>query len=277
LIAGYRQGGCHYQLRLPRTRDVHDILWHQGELVCVATGSNEILWLDPLGHVTRRWQGKGTRDAWHLNCLWEAEGKLYVSAFGRFDDHRGWVGKCTEKGFVAEAGTERDVVTGLSGPHNPRFIDGQWMVCDSHANGLFVQRPGEPPRQIPLGGFTRGFAFDENFLYIGVSADRKALTPAMESAVAILDRRTFAEVQRITIPFPEIYDVLLADPELCTEMASSPEIFQVAPADSRCVALEAQVELGWKEINSLQRRLEPLLTIEEWRGRLVDLKRRVLG
>ena len=75
-------------------------------------------------------------------------------------------------------------MSGLNGPHNPRFIDGEWIVCDSHASALVVQRPGEAPRRVALGGFTRGFDWDERFFYVGESANRKAPIPADYSSIA---------------------------------------------------------------------------------------------
>jgi hypothetical protein len=276
-IIGYDAAGLRYLLKIPDARDIHDIVVSNGGFICVSTGTNEVLWIDPLGNVTRRWKAEGERDAWHLNCLCEVDGRWHLAAFGRFATHRGWVGQCTGKGFVFDLESGREVVTGLNGPHNPRFLDGAWFVCDSHAGTLVVQRPGEAARSVPLGGFTRGLAWDAHFLYVGVSADRKAEIPADHSAIVVLDRGTLEIVTRFVIPFPEIYEIIPVTADFSAAVAKNPATFQIDQAQERFAALEQQVQIGWKEITELRRRLEPLLGIEGVHGRLVQLKRRLVG
>jgi hypothetical protein len=276
-IVGYRADGLRYVLKVPEARDVHDFLWREGQFICVSTGTNEILWLDPLGGITRRWRAEGERDAWHLNCLCEYQGRLHVSAFGRFAAHRGWVGKCAGTGFIFDLESGQEVVSGLNGPHNPRFIDGEWIICDSHAHGLVCQRPGESPRSLALGGFTRGLAYDARHFYVGESANRKADVPAEHSTIAVLDRTTHAIVARMEVPFPEIYEVMIVPDELAAAMTARPADFQIDQAAERFAQLENQVAISWREIDSLKRRLEPLLGLEKLRGDLVALKRKIFG
>jgi hypothetical protein len=136
-----------------------------------------VLWIDPIGKVTRRWKAEGERDAWHLNCLCEVDGRWHIAAFGRFSTHRGWVGDCSGKGLCLRPRIRARSSHRPQRSAQPTFLDGTWFVCDSHASALVVQRSAEAARSIPLGGFTRGLAWDEHFLYVGVSADRKAQIP----------------------------------------------------------------------------------------------------
>jgi hypothetical protein len=276
-IVGYRTDGLCYLLKTSEARDVHDFALRDGQFVCVSTGTNEILWLDPLGRVTRRWRAEGERDAWHLNCLCEYEGRMHVSAFGRFQEHRGWVGQCTGTGFILDFESGREVVSGLNGPHNPRFIDGEWIVCDSHGRSLVCQQPGRKAHKIELGGFTRGLAHDARHFYVGESANRKADVPAEHSALAVVDRGTHEVIARVAIPFPEIYEVMIVPAEFAAAMTANPAAFQIDQSAERFAQLENQVEISWKEIESLKRRLEPLLGVETVRGTLVDLKRKLVG
>ena len=276
-IVGYDASSLRYFVKVSGARDIHDLVVSEGRFICVSTGTNEVLWIDPLGNVTRRWRAEGERDAWHLNCLCEVDGRWHVAAFGRFVAHRGWVGECSGKGFVFDLESGREVVTGLNGPHNPRFLDGAWFVCDSHASALVVQRSDEATRSIPLGGFTRGLAWDAHFLYVGVSADRKAQIAADHSAIVVLNRATLEIALRFEIPFPEIYEIVLVPAAFSAAVAKNPAAFQIDQAQERFAALEQQVQLGCKEITELRRRLEPLLAVEEVRGRLVQLKRRLVG
>lgn len=276
-LHGYREGRLQYTLKLPDLRDIHDcVLCPDGTFLLVSTGTNEVVWIDTFGRVVKRWKGEGECDAWHLNCVCEREGRMYITAFGRFATNREWVGRCTETGMVLDLETGEDVVTGLSGPHNPRWIDGQWVICNSHGRDLVIQTAAGERRSVPLGGFTRGFAHDAHYFYVGESANRKAEKPAETSSIAVLRRDTCEIVHRFTIPFPEIYELLLVSPEEArafTEHASHGG----ENGDERIRALETQVELGLKEIE-FQKSL-----VEKWKRRkgvsqaLFDLKQSVLG
>ncbi len=276
-IVGYREDGLRFVLKVPDARDVHDFTLRDGQFICVSTGTNEILWVDPLGRVTRRWQAGGERDAWHLNCLCEVNGRLHVSAFGEFAEHRGWVGKCQGRGFILDFESGEKVVTGLNGPHNPRYIGGEWVVCDSHAHSVVFRKGSEPPRTLQLAGFTRGLACDEHYLYVGESADRKAEVPAAVSSIAVIDRSTHQVVERFEVPFPEIYEIQIVPADFARAMASNTDAFRLDRSQERFTQLERQVEIGWQEIASLKRRLDPLLGVEYLRGRLVQFKRRLVG
>ncbi len=278
-IVGYDRDGISYRLKVGQEEgfDVHDILLYDGKFLCVATGTNEILWIDPLGNVVRRWQADGKGDAWHLNCVWKEGERLYFSAFGRFPAHRDWVGKCRGLGFIFDLETGEAVVKGLSGPHNPRLIDGQWVVCDSHASSLELRDQNGVAKTIQLGGFTRGLAFDDDYFYVGESANRKAEKPAETSAIAVVDRRTHEVVERIVIPFPEIYEVITISPDFAERIVSDLPRFQIDSSAERIRLLEEQVELGVREAAVWRQRVENLRVPEAIWSRMVNVKRRLVG
>ena len=274
-IVGYRLDGVRYVLKVTEARDIHDIALDAGEFICVATGTNEVVWIDPLGRITRRWKGDGEKDAWHLNCLCKVDGQWHVSAFGRYPGHRDWTKGCLGQGFVMNLETEADVVKGLSGPHNPRLIDGTWVVCDSHASALAVQRPGQSVTQVPLGGFTRGLDWDEQFYYVGVSANRKAAVVKDYSEIAVVRRSDLEVIDRIRVPFPEIYEIIRVEPEVSAAFSTNPERFQIAREDELMARLEEQVAISCREVSALRSRLEPLRSFEHWRSRWEGLRRRL--
>lgn len=276
-IVGYDPEGISYRIKCPPGLDVHDILLCGDQFLCVATGTNEVLWIDALGRIVRRWKADGEGDAWHLNCLWKEGEQLYFSAFGRFKSHRDWVGKCRGLGFIFELESGRDVVTGLSGPHNPRLIDGQWVVCDSHASSLEIREADGTPKTVQLGGFTRGLAYDENYFYVGESANRKAEKPAETSSVAIVDRKTHEVVERIVIPFPEIYEVITISPEWAEQIVSDLPRFQIDASAERIRLLEKQVELSVREAAVWKQRVDNLRVPEAIWSRMVNVKRRLVG
>ena len=276
-IVGYGPEGVRSILRVPEARDVHDLFVVGDGFVCVSTGSNEVVWLDFAGRVTRRWLAAGERDAWHLNCVCEKDGRLFVSAFARLAEHRAWVGKCAGLGFIADLETGKDVVRGLNGPHNPRWIDGDWVVCNSHTHSLFLQRADGSRREIALDGFTRGLASDADFFYVGESANRKADLPGDHSFVVAIDRRTLEIAGRIRIPFPEIYELLPIAPDYARAIAAEPARFQIERTGERIAGLENQVELGLQKIGQLSGRLDDVGTYRAFKESLTQIKRRIFG
>jgi hypothetical protein len=103
------------------------------------------------------------------------------------------------------------------------------------------------------------------------------MSPAEVSSIAIVDRHSLAVIERIQIPFPEIYEIMIVPSPLAQAMVADPDAFQLDRSQERFAQLEQQVEIGWKEIDSLKRRLDPLLGVEYLRGRLVQFKRRLVG
>ena len=171
--------------------------------------------------------------------------------------------------------TGADVVKGLNGPHNPRLIDGTWVVCDSHISALAVQRPGEAVVQVPLGGFTRGLDWDEQFYYVGVSANRKATVVNDYSEIAVVRRSDLEVIERIRVPFPEIYEIIRVDAAISQAFSSNPSRFQISREDERMARLEEQVAISCREVGALRSRLEPLRPFEHWRSRWDGLRRRL--
>ncbi len=276
-IVGYGPDGVRSVLRIPEAKDIHDVMLRDGKFVCVSTGTNEVLWIDAFGRITRRWMADGELDAWHLNCLCEKDGRLYLAAFGRFADHRAWVGKCAGLGFILDLESGAEVVNGLSGPHNPRFLDGEWIVCNSHTNSLLIQAADGTRREVALGGFTRGLAHDADFFYVGESANRKAGIPTDHSFIATVDRRTLEVIDRIKIPFPEIYELVPLAPADADRMAADPSRFQIERTSDRIRELENQVELGIGEIEKLRFHLDDMKTYAEFKAKLTKIKRRIVG
>ena len=66
-IVGYDVNGISFLLKLPQSKDVHDIIIVDDKFLCVSTGSNAIQWFDFLGNLVKSWQAPGDRDAWHRN------------------------------------------------------------------------------------------------------------------------------------------------------------------------------------------------------------------
>jgi acetolactate synthase-1/2/3 large subunit len=199
--------------RLDELRQPHGVVWDGHTLVVVSTGTNAILWVDPSGVVRRTWKAPGNGDSWHLNSLAWRRGRMLISAFGRFAEHHEWVQESAREGagIVFDVCSGRDVLGGLSAPHNPLWLDGGWLVCNSGAGELLrVDRKGRVRARRAFSGWTRGLAFDEALVYLGVSAHRLRGADRGTACVVGLTRDGLEEVDRWDVPSREVYDVIVA-------------------------------------------------------------------
>lgn len=197
-------------------REPHALCWRRGLLYAVSTADNSILSLDARGRVHERWQAPGDGDCWHLNSLTIKDGRLLASAFGRFDHHRGWAegDRRHEAGIVFELCSGREVLSGLSCPHDPTFVDDTWIVCNSAERTVVrFDRDGTELERVELGGWTRGLAWDANSLYVGVSAHRM-LGDEGRARVVRLDRRHLEPVDEWELPCPEVFALSWVTPEV---------------------------------------------------------------
>jgi hypothetical protein len=242
-------------LDLPEARDIHDILVDDEQIVAVSTGENEVLWLDHLGNLLRKWHADGEGDAWHLNCLAPKGGRLFISAFGEFPTHRGWSGQINQ-GFVMDLETREKILTGLTTPHTPRFVGDDLYICESHKRLITVRDTAGRVREKAFEGFTRGFAQDGSYLYVGESSDRKAEVVLDHSHVSVLDRETLDTVTRFRIPFTEIYDLLVIPPELAERMSSDPAAFALDLEDERVAQLEKSLQINSEMVAKLTAELK---------------------
>lgn len=209
----YDEVGVARYFRIDSLREPHDLAWNGEEFVAVSTMSNSILWLSPSGEVSRTWQAEGNGDAWHLNSVFPVDGRLVAAAFGRFSRHREWSdGRAAGKGIVFDLATGEDIVTGLSCPHDPRLVDGLWLICNSAQKELIAVEPDSDAirQRVQLKGWTRGLAVDEDLLYVGESANRAIPVAGELASVAVIDRRRWSVVDRLPLPCQEVFDVIRA-------------------------------------------------------------------
>lgn len=214
----YDKRGVRSYHRVDSLFDAHDVIWYEGSWVVASPSSNSLLWLDEAGNVVDRWSpDPSAGDAWHLNCLLVVGGRLLACAFGEFPVHRAWAtGVASGAGFVFDVRTGRRVLSGLTYPHHPRYVDGRWLVCNSVSQSVVIfDDGGQKLDQIVLGGWTRGLAVDSDSMYVGCSANRHAQPTVLDMAwISVLERDTLREVERIALPTREVYDVLMVPGEL---------------------------------------------------------------
>jgi len=212
-VLGYDAHGVCLYRRIDVVGDPHDILAvGKGRLLLVSSRDNAIVSIDADGTVLPYWRVHAPIDAWHLNCLALRDGRLFATAFGRFDAFRGWHPTLGAKsGILFDVESGVDVVTGLSQPHSPRWIDGAWLICDSGTRSALRVEANGDRYSVPLGGFTRGMAVVGDHVYVGVSAPRESGIAAAKGWISVLDRNRWREIDRISMPCSSMYDLIEVD------------------------------------------------------------------
>ena len=210
-ILVYDHRGVLRYLRIDELGSTHDLLWDGPTLLAVSSGTNSVLWINQAGTVTHRWHAGGTGDAWHLNTLLRAHGRLVLSAFGRFDFERDWAQhKDMGCGIAFDLASGETLLNGLDRPHNPRPFGDEWLICNSGrgellhlaADGVTVRR------RLMLHGWTRGLAIRGETAFVGVSEYRGRSVPGTLAYVAVVDLASWMVSGRIEVPCRSIYDVV---------------------------------------------------------------------
>jgi hypothetical protein len=212
-LLSYDARGVRSYQRYDAIRDPHDVRWFAGALHVSSSWENAVWRIDPgAAEPTLVWQGSTVPDAWHVNSLFAVGGALHVCAFGRFDRHKGWKRDGDDgTGFVRDLAAGRDVLTGLSRPHTPRFRGGRWYVCESARGALTeLDVAGRVLRRAVVERFTRGLALAGPYALVGGNADRGRQESRGE--VAVVDLRSFEVVERVPMPCLEVYEVALVGP-----------------------------------------------------------------
>jgi len=207
VLEKYDRHGLAWARRLTDCLDVHGMAEVGDRLAVCSTGTNEVIWLDADGIERGRWSPQPAHepDSWHINSLVAHGGRLYASCFGRFSTFRGWSGKVAGMGLLLDAADGRAMLEGLSAPHDPRRIDGAWIVNDSATARTLLVPDGGTPQTIATGpGFPRGLAVLDDVYAIGFSSPRSSSGGQGTAAVLVVDRGSHRVLKTINLPWPEI-------------------------------------------------------------------------
>ncbi len=204
----YDRSGLRRSYRVDGLGNMHDALYADDALLIVNTAGNAVEALHEDGSVTTWWQGPPRFDAWHVNCLFSDGGSVVATAFGRGARSSAWRDANGTDGVIIRIPDETVLVSGLDKPHDPRRIDGLWVVCQSGKSQLLgFDDEGRLQKSRDLGGFTRGLAFDADHLFVGESRMRQSLGGERWSRVNVLERESWNVVDSFEVPVPEIYAI----------------------------------------------------------------------
>jgi hypothetical protein len=254
----YHADGLEQHKKLEGLGDAHHLACNGDEHVIVSTATNSLVWLSPQNGM-RTWKAPGEGDCWHLNSVTLRGSEAFVCGFGRFSEPQGWRSHAKDgSGIVFELRSGTDVLTGLDCPHHPVFLDSKWIVCNS-AKHEILQYEGSGTTlecRLDLGGWTRGLAFTDDLLFVGLSASRHDPSPgaADGASIAVLSRRDWAVLDRIAVPSLEIGDLVVVSNRLLQGVrrgaadaeARVERMPRLAPAESH--AIELRVQMGRRRV-----------------------------
>ncbi|MGA2736853.1 MAG: DUF4915 domain-containing protein [Bryobacteraceae bacterium] len=225
VILHYTPEGFERQVVIQGLTDPHDVLWDGENYAAVSSFQDAVVWASVNGDIVRRYQPAQGADCWHLNCLLLDEGVLYATAFGRFSEPRGWAGHQREgTGMLFRLDTGEDILTELCCPHTPRRQAENWIVCCSSTSELRAFNVGDrgTVKRVQLQDWVRGLAIADEFVLVGESVNRQLSEEVRGATVAVLDRKTWYPVERLKLPYREVYDLVLVSSELLEGLRRSP-------------------------------------------------------
>lgn len=204
----YDERGVRQYLRLDGAGEAHDVFAHADGFSVVSSLANGIIRFSSAGEIVDRWTAPGGPDSWHVNCVAIVDDRLYATAFGKFRDYREWRQNGARQGILFDVERGDVIIDDLSFPHDPFLIDDHWLVCNSGTRELLeFTRAGRRVRSLELPGWTRGLAATDAHLFVGVSSARRMPTATGTGAVVVLERETWAEVERYELPYAEVYGI----------------------------------------------------------------------
>lgn len=208
-VLAYDERGVARYDRFDQVGDPHDIAWTGDEYLIVCSIQNRVLGVSPSGKVRVVFEAPGELDSWHINCLCKRDDEWYLSVFGKFAVHHGWSKpENGTSGFLMRLRDGVEIISGLSQPHSPRFVDGKWIICNSATHELLQYGDaGILEKRLQLEGYTRGVAALGNTLVVGESGGRYAANRQYAS-LCFIDRLSWEIVGRVNVPTKEIYDII---------------------------------------------------------------------
>lgn len=214
--------------------DLHDIMIYRDRLYVVDTFGNRVVVFDVRDEGGEgalpfaRWYIKPCcvwkdpralePDAVHLNSICVHNGKVLVSALGRFQGFRDYEGRGDDGcilditrcfgPFDTREGNESEpnlVCSGLRDPHS--LVSYQGELYFAEARRRRVHKGGGILASFQRG-YVRGVLLEEEFVWIGVSASRHSPDTMEHAEAERLSRRSGEVTLRVEFPAREIYGFL---------------------------------------------------------------------
>ena len=161
---------------------VHEVGWHNGELVFVATRFSCLARLDEDFSFVPVWQPPfitkiAPEDRCHLNGIATEGGVIRcVSSVATSDKPNGWRDKKRSGGVILDFPSGEIIASGLAMPHSPRRYRQQLWVLNSGTGELVLidEKTGKSTVVAKLPGFLRGLTFVGDYAFVGLCKARES-------------------------------------------------------------------------------------------------------
>lgn len=246
--------------------DLHDIHVESDDIYVVATERNGVFLVRD-GKIERKWIYSEAADSMHINSMTRHEGRLIASLFGRFQETRGYKKGTDLQGEVIDVETGGCLLSGLSQPHS-LVSDGRTLwLCNSERYEIRAYEQSALVEKIALPGYTRGLAFSENRIYVGLSMSRNESADASgrrfnSAVIAVLDRKTKQSLGYLPLPWREVYDIRIIESGRLAEdvLASACEVAHANVEGNARVGFESHLAALSKQIGDNQAALVGILS-----------------
>lgn len=186
--------------------DIHDLHWGDAGLWAVNTSFSTLCLIDEQFSFNPQWKPHfidklASEDRCHLNGLAMQDGKpKYISALGSGNTHQSWRENIVSGGIVMDIESNEIVLNQLAMPHSPRLIDGKLYLVLSATGDVICADPenGNYDVVCNLGGFVRGMAYFNDYLFVGLSRLRKNSSTFRKLEIA--DKAQSAGISIIHLP-----------------------------------------------------------------------------
>lgn len=215
---------------LEKSKDTHSLVFHNGYIYLVSTGTNEIYRVSfhdgQFGREELVWSYPDVsydKDEIHLNGITIDEDSLIASCFGPKKADGSW----GTKGRVFYLKSGHTIQGNLNQPHSPLVASGHLIFAESAAHRIHIYNKTKRDKwvvkkEIRLKGYARGIALKDKSLFVGISASRKVSrskskllfdgkSELVDSSIIEIDLATGCQVDDVSLLGygREAYDILL--------------------------------------------------------------------
>lgn len=198
-------------------KDTHSLLFYSGYVYIVSTGTNEIYRIavqrERFGEQELFWRYPGVRydrDEVHLNGITVTDGRFIACCFGP----RKLDGSWDAAGSVFYLDSGEAICSGLNQPHTPLVVGDRLVFAESAASKVFMyarttSETWKLAAELPMRGYTRGLAFQGNWLLVGISSSR-GVSRSRKTVVSIAAQPS-AKTTIIHVNFETLLQEVAAD------------------------------------------------------------------
>jgi len=162
--------------------NIHDIAWEDNKIWMVNSTFSCLSTLDQNYNFIAEWKpafitNLVAQDKCHLNGMAMVNGKpKYVTTFNKSNDKDFWKKEREHNGTLIDIDTNEILLNNLIMPHSPKYYQNNIYFSEAGTGIVFKYNleTKEKEEIVKLQGFTRGIAFYDTFMFIGLSQVRSS-------------------------------------------------------------------------------------------------------